>query len=400
MLTPTLTNPNTNIQVPLALSGGNSPSLTPNSNNSGLSLSGGGDPTATTGTNIFNTAQDAFNTSPQESTIMDTYNNSLKAAQGSAAATGTQIADQGNANISYQNEQSAAQGTAALEENRGFVVNPGQIKLLSDASTNAVRLLTQQRDDALAQNDSAAAAQYSALALQETTAMTNARTSFLNDYFNSQSEARSEATFPLSQQLTQAQIQEAQAAASSSTAGAALAKAQASQTAALTPAQIEATLAQAGASSAGANASNATAAQTNALTAFLKQGNVGSSDPNVQSLLNKTATPDQIQTKYPSSLYGGYAAAIISAAQAAGYNLNAGTLAGQSQASLTSALSSGNPFSLVGGLATEGMSAVGNLLNLNGNSSKSLTPSYPVGTDGTAYGYPGYVSNGTAWVKK
>lgn len=369
--TPTLTNPGSSTSS-TSLTGSNptptlsSPTTQPNP---ATPVTGS---TALTGDALDSYLENSFNTSPDSVGIMNAYNNQTNAIN----------ANLGNSNAATENyyagqsAESQVQGAANFQTgitNSKGLINPSAMQIIQDQSESLLSSINDQMNTAIASNNSAAAESLANAAATEMTNLVTARQNFLANYFSAQNESRSEASFPLTQAQTQSETQSNLASAAASTAGAALAQAQASQVSALTPAQIEEALASAGASAAGANASNASAEQTNALTSFLKVGTVNSSDPNVQSLINGSATPAEIQDKYPTSIYGGYAASIISAAQSSGYNLNQGTLTAQSQSNTTDALSSGNPFSILGALGTEAVNSVGSLLS--GGSGNSSTPS-------------------------
>lgn len=329
-----------------------------------------------------------FDSSPQSQSIMDAYNSQVAATNANLGASNT-------ATSNYYKGQSAEQqiqGNAAFQSgitNSKGLVNPNAMQIIQDQSESLLSTINEQLNNAIAQNDTSAQQSLSSAAATEVSNLVTARQNFLNNYFASETGQQSAAAFPLTQAQTAANTQATLATGAAtlasgqqSLANAALSNAQAQQTSALTPAQIEEALASAGASSAGANASNATAAQTNALTSYLKQGNVGPTDPNVVALQQGTATPQQIQDKYPTSVYGGYSAAILSAYQAAGGNLNAATLSGQSQLNTTNALSSGNPFGILGAMTTQAASAVGNLLT-GSNSTPSLSSVTMTGPGGT-----------------
>lgn len=302
------------------------PTLSSPSTNNGAGTSGAG--TAAAGDALNSSLNSSFDTSQTASQIVGAYNAQQAANAAGAAAEATSLTDTGNANISYEEGQTQNTVNQATGNSKGGIINPGAFGVIQTQSNQQIKLLTQQMNDALANNQaSLVTASANALAA-ETSNMAAARATFLSNYFNTQTEARSEASFQtpeqtqvlaLSGQYPQAGITPTDTLAQAEAKVSGSAQYQLTQTA--TQAQITQALAAAA-------ASGATAAQTNALTAFLHQGNVQSTDPNVQALVSNTATPQEIQDKYPTSLYGGYAAAIISAAQGLGYNLNTGTMTG------------------------------------------------------------------------
>lgn len=170
-------------------------------------------------------------------------------------------------------------------------------------------------------------------------------------------------------------------------------------------AQISLAGAQAGEASAGAAASSASAAQTRTLTGLINgSGSAGTAyQADVQALLDGTATPAQIQTKYanyPGGTGGAIAAQILSAAQAQGYNVNEGTLSGEAQQSQTNALNSGNLFDMLGGWATQGINAAGRTLSSFGPSTSggpTVGQTQTVSQNGVS---ATYMYNGSAWVKQ
>ena len=350
------------------------------STNSGLS----GAP-AMSGDQLNASLNSSFDNSGTASSIMDAYNSQLAANTAGTLSSNKYASGLEQSAEDAQNYEKSISLQDATTASKGLI-NPGAMSVIQNRSDKILSDLKVNLADAMSNNNTALVKANSDAMATEIGNMTAARTSFLSQYFNTQTEARSEAAFPLTQAataaatqaslasaassqataanitaLTPSQIQSNIASAAASTAAAAFSAVQGKQLTALTPSQIEANLAAAGASSAGANASNATAAQTNALTKFLQQGNVSSADPNVQSLLKGGDTPQTIQTKYPVGLYGGYAASIISAAQANGYNELTGTNSGISQ--------SANAASIGGG----GVGAFGSsLTNLVGNAGSKI----------------------------
>lgn len=328
--------------------------------------------TALTGDALDTYLNDSFQTSPDAVGIMSAYGNQTNAIN----------ANLGNSNAAtenYYSGQSAEQqitGAANLQTgitNSKGLINPSAMQIIQDQSESLLSSINEQMNTAIASNNSAAAESLANAGAQEMQNLVTARQNFLSNYFSAQTESRAEETQPYTIGLTGAQTQEAQASAAASTAGAALSQAQANSVSQLTPAQVEEALASAGASSAGANQSNASAAQTNALTSFLKTGTTSASDPNVQALVSGAATPQEIQDKYPTSLYGGYAANILSTAQSQGYNLNTGTLSGVSQTQNAQSLGAG------------GISALGaGATNLLGDWTGSAFSSTPASTSSTA----------------
>lgn len=397
---PTLSsvNPNASLQAPGAL-GGSAGTVT--------SMGTTGTP-ALNGTDLNNSLNSSFDTSPQAQTIMQQYNSTKDATSAAAASTAKSISDTGNYNLGYQSDQDKATGTQALESQRGFVVNPGQIALLQEQSTKRIRDLTQQTNDALSNNNTALAASLQDLSLQENTAMTNARTNFLNNYFNTQQEARSQASFQTPEQKSVMDLANAHPDAGitpTDSLADATAKVQKSPsfsqnialgnaniqsalaTAAATPILAQASRTQAGAAltsaNASANLSNAQTRQLNTVLNSLQDSGGYASD--VSSLLNNSATDATLHAKYdgyPGGLGGAIIANIEGTAQGQGWSPQASALSAAGQHANAVSLGGGG----LGGLMTAGTNFLGSAVNKVGSSARSLSPAANNWTGSTSNG--------------
>lgn len=359
------------------------------------------------------------NLTPYTNTIMQNYDAAKKATSTAGDSVNKSLTDTGNFNISYGQEQGKNQLTGAQESQRGFVANPGALNYLQDSSTKRIRDLTTQMNDALANNRTDVAAKLSDLALRENEAITNARTSFLTQYFQGKAEQRAESEFqtPEQKQVLALAAQYPNAgivpgdtldAAQKKVSGSAQYKLQQSGV----QAGITASLASAGL----ANAQAALAGiQTKGAQLALQMmgGNPGQYSQDVTDLKSGKMTIAQLHDKYDSlkspdgTSIGPYiVSGIISQFQAGGGNIQASTLKSSAQTSQNEALNSGNPFLMTGAFGTQAIGALGTALTGNGSafssfSAPSTLTSNPLkGTDGTVYGFPGYVSDGTKWVKK
>jgi len=418
--------------VSSAFGGTPTPTPTDPAATSGRSLSG----TTGTASDLSNSLNTQFNSSPAYQGIMDSYNASQAATAANTQATGQYIQNVTGGNTDYEKLQTGVQKQGELESRRGFATNVAMLTNLQKQGDQRVKQLTDQANNALMANNAEGAKALSDLVVKEQTALTDARTQFLNNYFTSQAEVRAQAEFQtpeqkqvltLSSQYPDAGITTGDTLASAQqkisggsamyTAGLAGAQQTALSTAAtaaatrqLAGAQSGLYGAEAGQAGAAANASNANAAQTRTLTGFMgTPGSISQTDPDVQYLLNG-GTVAGLQARYAGTPQSVRVPQIISAAQNYGYNQNTATLKYGGMESQTQALNSGNPLNVLGGLTSQAAGGVMNafngapryssLTNQGPNGGQSLTQGPTTGTDGASYGFPGYVSNGTAWVKK
>lgn len=347
--------------------------------------------TPDTGSSISSTLDSQF--APIGNTIMQNYASAISAASGSAATNAKSITDTGAYNLGYENTQDKNLGTQMQEGGRGFVVNPGAIAVLQTQADKRVRDLTTQMNDALANNNSTLASHTADLIAQEQTAITNARTNFLSQYFQSQGEARAEASFQSPEQQSVMSLASTYPSAGvlpTDSLAAAQAKvansAQYKQNLAKGAADIAASNASANASNASAGLSSAQAAQINTILKTLKDN--GSYDADVSGLTTGAATDATLHAKYdgyPNGMGALIISNIESQAQAKGWNPQQSSLNAAGQKSLTEAANSGNPFSILGAGGTSLLNTAGSKLfsnptaanpfNLTGSGTTAKTPS-------------------------
>lgn len=326
--------------------------------------------------------QNQFENSDQYSGILSRYQGAQQATAANTAQTGQYITSVVGGNTDYEKLQTGVAKQGEMESRRGFATNVAALTNLQKQGDQRVKQLTDQANQALMANNAAGAAALSDLAVKEQESITNARTQFLSQYFQTQQEARAQATFrtpeqtatiALAQQYPGAGIkdgdtlEQAQQKISNSPLYQAnlskvqqdidTAKAQAGYEQAQTqylPDQVRASLMSAGAAqtsaAAQANLSGATADQTRYLTELYKGGSTGGAqDTDVQALLSGSATPQSLQAKYANVPNGGLLVSnILSKAQQGGYNLQTGTLSGVAQQRQTETLNSGNVLGVAG----------------------------------------------------
>lgn len=345
---------------------------------------------------------------PYAQTIMQQYDATKSATSAGAQSVNKSITDTGNFNIGYQSEMDKAQGTQMLEGGRGFAVNPGAIKILSDTSTKRIRDLTTQMNDALANNNTALASRLADLSVAENTALTNARTTFLNQYFGVQNEARAQAgeqrarasfqtpeqqsVMTLSTQYPDAGVQptDSLAAATAKVQQSALFrnnvdKGRADIANAL--AQAAAAPIQAGAAATSAQATKIQATAQAALAGVQVQQRQkilnSLNDPtaftgDVNGLLSGTMTMDTLSNKYkdyPEGTGGLIIANILSQAQAKGFSPTQSELNYLGQKASTQGWAGGNLFTMFGTALSGAGSAAANKTLSNPTTSTGTTPS-------------------------
>lgn len=150
------------------------------------------------GRNLTDTStsmQTEFNSSfaPNEKTIMGAYKESkAQIEKASKASAGIIANDYGGAeqDALRQGEQSLY---SAREAGGGFASSPLALSLISEATDKRIRSLQKEKNSLLMQNEYDKASQLSKLIIDEQTALTNARTTALNEYFGFKGEARAQA---------------------------------------------------------------------------------------------------------------------------------------------------------------------------------------------------------------
>ncbi len=350
-------------------------------------------------TALSNSLNSNFENSNQYTGILDRYNAAQGATSANTQATGNYIQSVVGGNTDYEKLQTGIQKQSALEGRQGFATNVAMLSNLQKQGDFRVKQLTDQANQALMANNAQGAAALSDLAVKEQSAITDARTQFLSNYFNSQAESRAQASFQtpeqqavlsLAQQYPGAGISPSdsldvvqQKISSSPLYQANLGKAQqdietakAQAQAALTGARASLMSAGAAQTAAGAQAglAGAQAAQTRYLTNLYQGGGGGNFDTDVNALLGKTLTPQQLQDKYSSIPSGGLIVKnILDQAQQKGYDVNAGTLTGNAQATQTNVMNSGNIPNMIGlGLSNAFNASSKSLYNATGGNSNTV----------------------------
>lgn len=343
-----------------------------------------------------------------EGTIMSNYN-----ARAGAITSGQQ-ASEGAINAKYNpllsdaNTQNAADATNAEEGQSGFTMNLPALRLVVQAGDKRIRDLTSTRDELILQGKADAAKQMDELLNTEQSNITAARSAYVSNLIGIGQESRAAASFRSPEQSAVIQLMQTapdSGITSDDTLQSATAKYRNSQAYKNNIAKGEADI---NAANAAAGASSASAAQTRTLTGLISGATTGggNADQDVQDLLAGRLTPDQLQAKYanyPGGSGGAIAAGILSKAQAQGYNVQSGTLAGDAAARRTAAANSG---SLIPSLTIAGQNAFGDVSSRLGfgstpSLSASLNPKVGdvqnyISTDGKSYPYK---YDGKNWVR-
>jgi len=355
---------------------GNTPSLTssnPTQTSPTPTLTG---PTALSGDALNAYLNNSFNNSGQPQTIIDSYNSAVAADTAASQANAKVLTDTGKANISNQNYNAAISTENQQDSQRGGVMNPGAMSVIQNQSNNIVRQLTQQMNDALANNQASLASTNANLIAQENTNMITARQNFLSNYFQTQQEARAQASFQtpeqqqvitLSGQYPNAGItpQDTLAQAEQKITGSAQYKL--GQSAIVSGINLQGS--QAGLASVQAQ-------QTSIINKFMS-GNTVQFKPDIDGLVNGSVTDQTLHAKYdnfPGGAGGAIIASIEAQAQSQGWNPQASKLKADAQSQQNSALNSGNPFTLFGAGVTQSLSAAGSAFTGPGSIYNTFKP--------------------------
>lgn len=143
----------------------------------------------------------------QNKTIMQTYQDRQDAANTATNANRQLISNNSNEDIYYQNQQNQNQQTSEAESRRGFATNTALVSQLQDQGAKRVRDLEKQRDYLLLNNQAEGAQRIDNLIAQEQTAVTNARTQYIDQLFKQQDEQRANAQLSIQQQQAQREQQ-------------------------------------------------------------------------------------------------------------------------------------------------------------------------------------------------
>lgn len=334
--------------------------------------------------------------------IMDTYNSAKSLTTKTGTDAAARINSQYGTGVSDTNISDTKDLTTKLD-NGGFAQMPVALNYLQMAHDKRIRDLTAQKNEALASNDANTSKALSDLIVNEQTAMSNAKTTFLSNFFNTQAntrantatdiskaqEARAASGFETPEQIRQRNLD---IALKTTQQQGVLSLAQSAPDANILPtddyatavqkfkdspsfkrnvsqglATIASTNAQAGAASAQADAAAAQAANTRALTGLMTGGS-GNVETDAQGLANGTMSAEDLQTKYGGNSATSYLIPqIISLAQSKyGYDLNKENLTQAGKKNLNSASTGGN-------ILSAGTAALYNIFSTP--PSKSLSPS-------------------------
>jgi len=403
---------------------------------------------STSAANLGRSLNREFESGEQYQGILNRYGQARQATSANTQATGQYITSVVQGNQDYEKLQGGIQKESALESRRGFATNVAALTNIQKQTDQRVKQLTDQANQALMANNAAGAQALSQLAVDEQTSLTNARTQFLNQYFATQQESRAQAGFrtpeqtaviDLAKQYPGANISDgdsladAQAKISASPLYQAnldkvkqdieAVKAQAvlnSAQAQYLPEQVRAQLMQAAASQTSAGAAvigaqaqqmmaGAQSEQTRFLTEMYKGGGTGGQAQDVSGLLNGSITPQSLQAKYANVPNGGLIVSnILSQAQGQGYNLNAGNLQGIGQETRTKTLNSGSwgGLSSIGLSISDALQAGGRLISGQGGAQQPTAPTgvsnllYPKSGQTQTIGNVQYKFDGKNWVKQ
>lgn len=343
----------------------------------------------------------------QEGTIMANYNARAGAINAGQQASEGAVNAKYNPLLSDANTQNAADATNAEEGQSGFTMNLPALRLVVQAGDKRIRDLTSTRDELILQGKADAAKQLDDLLGTEQSNITAARSAYVNNLIGIGQESRASASFRTPEQTAVTTLmQNAPDVGITSSDDLATATAKYRNSAAYKN-NIAKGEADINAANAAAGLAGAQTVQTRTLTGLIS-GSItggGNADQDVKDLLAGRMTPDELQKKYanyPIDSGGAIAAGILSKAQAQGYDVNKGVLAGKASADRVTAANSG---SLIPSLTIGAQNAFGNVtsrLGFGGSSDASGSPFPGAGSavQGQTYsvgGFP-YVWNGTALV--
>lgn len=378
-----------------------SPSLStslPGTTASGTGIADAPNAAASTGNALNSSLNSAF--APQQQSIMDAYKAAKGLTQQSTADLNTSTADRYGQDISYQQQQDKNAGTSNLEGGRGFMINPGAIVAFQQQADKRVKDLRNQMNDALLNNNATGAKALADLMVNEQTAITGARTAFLNQYFGVQNESRAQQGFQTPEQKFAMDLRSQHPDAGilpgddPATVQSKITNSPSyKQNIALGAASIKSALASAGLAGAQSGLAGAQTALTNVQAQ--QQGRILSllNDPasqqaDITGLLNGTETVDDLNSKYSGlgEQGGALVQNLISQAQGKGFNLQSSNLAAQGRKNQVNAATGGNLFSMLGSAAYQGFNAVGQAFK--GSPTPTLAPGTvrvvkPDGTVGT-----------------
>lgn len=136
-----------------------------------------------------------FDYAGEKQSIMDTYKTRQQKATEAGQAERDLIASKAGTQIDTATEQAQRDLTANQEAQRGFSVNPAQMRFVEETGRRRILDLEKARDELTLQSKANEANRIDGLIEQEQTAITNARTSYINELFGASSQLRDTATF-------------------------------------------------------------------------------------------------------------------------------------------------------------------------------------------------------------
>lgn len=137
---------------------------------------------------------DSMNTYNPQS-IMNAYSSARKLTTNSAAANEKRLNSEYSTAVEDTNIADTKDVTSTLESQSGFAQMPVALNYMQISHDKRIRDLTKQRNELLLSNESDKSKTLSDLILKEETAMSNAKTNFLSNYFNINKEKREAAGF-------------------------------------------------------------------------------------------------------------------------------------------------------------------------------------------------------------
>lgn len=127
-------------------------------------------------------------------TIMSAYSKAKDLTTAGADATTKRLNSEYGTAVEDTNIADTKSLTGTLEGQRGFAQMPVALNYMQMSHDKRIKDLTKQKDELLMSNESDKASKLSELMINEQTAMSDARTKFLNNYFNAGQDQRSAAT--------------------------------------------------------------------------------------------------------------------------------------------------------------------------------------------------------------
>ena len=149
---------------------------------------------------IMNQILDSLSTFEQPKTISERYEQRQLAAEQATEKAKELTESRYKEAITAEEEAGGRTLTAEQEARRGFATNTALFRQMEDTTKKRVNDLRQRRDDALATQDIVLADKIDDLVMQEETAITTARTNYLNTLFAVSGELRAQAGFETPEQ--------------------------------------------------------------------------------------------------------------------------------------------------------------------------------------------------------